>query len=86
MDGDWKPSENDVSTVLEAHGLIPSGLLLEEASGLASLYADLIRKRLEELHEPVSNQKVILAILEEGFMQEGIIPNSHKRQFEMPVK
>jgi hypothetical protein len=86
MDAEWKPSENDVRTILEAHELIPTGPLLDEALGLVSLYADRIRQNLEELPASVSSQKVLLAILEEGFMQEGIIPNSHKRQFELPAK
>jgi hypothetical protein len=46
MDADWKPSEIDVKTVLEAHGLLPEGPLLDEALGLASLYADRIRQLL----------------------------------------
>ena len=84
MDKDWKPSENDVRTVLEAHQLIPSGPLLEEALGLVSLYEDRLRKRLEELPSSVNTKKALMAFLEEGFMQEGLIPNSHKNIFEMP--
>jgi hypothetical protein len=84
MDADWKPS--DVKTVLEAHGLLPEGPLLEEAMGLASLYADRIRQLLSELPASVSRQKAVLAILEEGLMQEGIIPSKHGRKFVMPAK
>ncbi|MGD0282108.1 MAG: hypothetical protein ABSB95_07080 [Dissulfurispiraceae bacterium] len=87
MEAEWKPlyNENDVWTVLEAHGLLPEGSLLDEALGLTSLYADLIRQFLGELPASVNRQKALLAIIEEGLMQDGIIPNSHKKQFEMPV-
>ncbi len=84
MDADWKPSEIDVKTVLEAHGLLPEGPLLDEALGLASLYADRIRQLLEGLPASANKQKAILAILEEGMMQEGIIPSSRGRKFVMP--
>ncbi|HAM53463.1 MAG TPA: hypothetical protein DCP92_23240 [Nitrospiraceae bacterium] len=84
MDTDWKPGDNDVRTVLEAHGLLPEGSLLDEALGLASLYADRILQLLGELPVSVSRQKAVLAILEEGLMQEGIIPNNHERKFGMP--
>jgi len=84
MDEDWKPG--DVKTVLEAHGLLPSGPLLEEALGVASLYADRIRQLLSELPASVSRQKAVLAILEEGLMQEGIIPSRQGRKFAMPAK
>ena len=46
MDADWKPRDSDVKTVLEAHGLLPEGPLLDEALGLTSLYADRIRQVL----------------------------------------
>ena len=84
MDADWIPDDNDVKEVLEAHDLIPTGPLLEEALGLVSLYEDRLRKRLEELPSSVNRKKALMAFLEEGFMQEGIIPNSHKNLFEMP--
>jgi hypothetical protein len=86
MDEEWKPSKNDVIMVLEAHHLIPSGPLLEDALQLTSVYADRLRKRLEELPSSVDRKKALMAFLEEGFMQEGIIPNSHKNLFEMPDK
>jgi len=86
MDSDWKPDDNDVKEVLEAHGLIPSGPLLEEALGLVSLYEDRLRKRLEELPSSVNSKKALMAFLEEGFMQEGLIPNNHKNIFEMPAQ
>jgi len=66
MNADWKPSDSDVKTVLEAHGLLPEGPLLDEALALGSLYADRIRQLLGELPESASRQKAILAILEEG--------------------
>jgi hypothetical protein len=83
MDADWKPSDNDVKVVLEAHDLLPEGPLLDEALGLTSLYADRIRQVLEKLPETVNRQKAILAIIEEGLMQDGIIPNSHEKKFDM---
>lgn len=86
MDAEWKPSENDVIKIFEAHSLIPSGPLFDDALGVVSLYADRIRKRLEELPASVNSEKALLAILEEGLMQEGFIPNSHERQFEMPAQ
>jgi len=86
MDADWKTSDSDVKRVLEAHGLLPEGQSLDEALGVVSLYDDRIRQLLGELPESVSRKKALLAILEEGLMQEGIIPNSHKRIFEMPAK
>jgi hypothetical protein len=86
MNAEWKPSEKDVRTVFEAHGLLPEGPLLEEALGLGSLYADLIQQLLGELPGSADREKAILAIIEEGLMQEGIIPNSHDRKFPMPSK
>jgi hypothetical protein len=85
MEAEWKPSdsENDVRTVLEAHGLLPEGPLLDEALGLTSLYADRIRQLLVELHASVKRQTAVLAIIEEGLMQDGIIPNKHEKKFEM---
>ena len=85
MDADWKPSDSDIRTVLEAHGLLPEGPLLDEALGLASLYADEIRQRLEELPASVSREKALLAILEEGLMQEGVIPSGRGSKFAMPA-
>jgi hypothetical protein len=85
MEAEWKPSdrEHDVRTVLEAHGLLPEGLLLEEALGLTSLNADIIRQILEKLPDSVNREKAVLAIIEEGLMQDGIIPNKHEKKFEM---
>ena len=40
MDSDYKPSESDVKTVMEVHGLLPEDPLLDGASGLTALYAD----------------------------------------------
>jgi len=84
MDADWKPS--DVKTVLEEHGLLPTGPLLDDALGIASLYSDRIRELLDGLPVSVNRQKAVLAILEEGLMQEGIIPSKRGRKFQMPVK
>jgi hypothetical protein len=88
MEAEWKPSdsENGVRTVLEAHDLLPEDPLLDEALGLTSLYADLIRQLLGELPASVNRQKALLAIIEEGLMQDGIIPNSHQRKFVLPDK
>ena len=84
MDSDWKPTDSDVKRVMETHGLLPEGPLLNEAVGIASLYADRIRQLLEKFSESVDRQKALLAILEEGLMQEGLIPNNHERKFGMP--
>ena len=80
------PSDNDVKTVLEAHGLLPEGALLDEALNVVSLYADLIQQVISEFPESVNKHKALLSILEEGLMQEGFIPNDHKRKFEVPIK
>ncbi|HAM52111.1 MAG TPA: hypothetical protein DCP92_16005 [Nitrospiraceae bacterium] len=85
MDSDYKPSENDVKTVMEAHGLLPEGPLLDEALGLASLYADRIRQLLRELPDSVDRGKAVLAVIEEGLMQEGFIPNRQEKKFEMAI-
>jgi len=86
MDADLKPTDSDIIKVLEAHGLLPEGRLLDEIRGLASLYADLIQKRLGEIPVSVNRQKALLAVIEEGLMQEGIIPNNQKKQFELPFE
>ncbi len=85
MKTDWKISDSDVKKVLEAHGLLPEGPLLEEALGLGSLYADRIHDFIEQF-PTVDRPKAILAVIEEGLMQEGLIPNNHERQFPMPVE
>lgn len=82
-DTDYKHNESDVKKVLEAHGLLPEGPLLDEASGLTSLYADIIRQVIEKLPDSVSRGRAVLAIIEEGLMQDGIIPNKHEKKFEM---
>ncbi len=84
MDSEWKPDDSDIKTVLEAHSLVPEGQLLDEALGLTFLYADTIRKVLEELPDSVNRRSAVLAIIEEGLMEDGIIPNSHEKKFEMP--
>jgi hypothetical protein len=86
MEAEWKPSDSeyDVRMVLEAHGLLPEGPLLDEALGLTSLYADLIRQLLGELPASVNRQKALLAIIEEGLMEDGIIPNKDEKKFDMP--
>ena len=84
MDSDWKPDDNDVKKVLEAHSLVPEGPLLDEALALTSLYADTIRQILDELPDSVNREKAVLAIIEEGLMEDGIIPNKHEKKFEMP--
>jgi hypothetical protein len=83
MNSDYKPSESDVKTVLEAHGILPAGPLLDEALGLSSLYADTIREVLEKFPDSVDRGKAVLSIIEEGLMQDGIIPNKHEKKFEM---
>jgi hypothetical protein len=86
MSNQLNPSDNDVKTVLEAHGLLPEGPLLDEALNVVSLYSDRIQEVLSGFPESVDKHKALLAILEEGFMQEGFIPNSHERKFEAPVE
>ena len=85
MEAEWKPSDrkNDVRTVLEAHGLLPEGPQLDEALGLTSLYADTIRQIIEKLPDSVNRKKAVLAIIEEGLMEDGIISNKHEKKFEM---
>lgn len=80
---EWKPDDNDIKTVLEAHGLLPEGVLLDDALGVAELYADRIELRLSESPASVDKGKALLAILEEGLMQEGLIPNNHERIFKV---
>jgi hypothetical protein len=80
------PSDTDVKTVLEAHGLLPEGPMLDEALKVVSLYSDRIQEVLSKFPESVDLHKALLAILEEGLMQEGFIPNSHERKFEAPAK
>ncbi len=82
MDSDYKPSESDVKTVLEAHGLLPEGPLLDEAMELTSLYVDTIRQVLEKFPDSVDRGKAVLSIIEEGLMEDGIIPNKQEKKFE----
>lgn len=82
VDPDYKPSESDVKTVMEAHGLLPEGPLLEEALGLTSLYADVIRQVLEKFPDSVDRGKAVLSVIEEGLMEDGIIPSKNKKKFE----
>ncbi len=84
MDSEWKPDDSDIKTVLEAHGLLPEGPLLDEALGLTFLYADVIRQVLVKLPDSVNRKKAVLAIIEEGLMEDGIIPSKHEKKFEMP--
>jgi hypothetical protein len=80
------PTDKDVKTVLEAHNLLPEGPMLEEALKVVSLYADRIQQLLSKIPESVDKHKALLSILEEGLMQEGFIPNSHERKFEMDLR
>jgi len=84
LDSDYKPSEGDVKTVMEAHGLVPEGSLLDEAMGLTSIYVGMIRQVLEKLPDSVNREKAVMAIIEEGLMEDGIIPSKHEKKFEMP--
>jgi len=86
MENQLTPDDKDVKTVLEAHDLLPVGPMFEEALKVVSLYSDRIQQILSELPESVDKHKSLLAILEEGLMQEGFIPNSHERKFEVPTK
>ncbi len=86
MSNQLTPSEKDVKTVLEAHGLLPEGPMLDEVMKVVSLYSDRIQQVLSGFPESVDRHKALLAILEEGLMQEGFIPNSHERKFDAPIK
>ena len=77
MNKERTPDEDDIKTVLEAHGLLAEGTLLDDALGVADLYADRIKLRLSEFPAAVDKRKTLMAILEEGLMQEGLTPNSH---------
>ncbi len=83
MEKDLAPNENDIKTVLEAHSLLPEGPLLDETLGVAELYADRIQLRLSEFPATVDKRKALLAILEEGLIQEGLIPNTHEKIFKV---
>ncbi len=60
--------------------------MLDEVMKVTDLYSDKIQQVLSEFPESVDKHKAPLAILEEGFMQEGFIPNSHERKFVAPIK
>ena len=83
MDSDYKPSENDVRTVFEAHGLLPNSELWDEALRLTSFYSHITRQVLAELPDSINRGQAVLAIIEEGLMEDGIIPNNHEKKFEM---
>jgi hypothetical protein len=83
VDSNYKPSDSDVKTVMEAHGLLLDGPLLDEALELTSLYAGTVRQVLNKIPDSVNWEKAVLAIIEEGLMQDGIIPNTHGKKFEM---
>ena len=80
------PTDNDLKTILEAHGLLPEGPMLDEVMRVVALYSGRIQQVLSEFPESVDKHKALLAILEEGLMQEGFIPNNHDRKFEAPKR
>ncbi len=82
MDKESMPDDDDIKTVLEAHGLLPEGDLLDNALGVVRLYSDRIDQLLSQVPAG-QKRKALLAILEEGLMQEGLIPNNHERMFKM---
>ena len=84
MSNQLTPGEEDVKIVMEAHGVLPEGLMFDEALKVVSLYADRIQELLSKYSDPVSKKKALIAILEEGLMQEGFIPNTHERKFGLP--
>ena len=49
MSNQLTPSDNDVKTVLEAHGLLPEGPMLDEALKVVSLYSDRIQELLSKI-------------------------------------
>ena len=83
IDSDYKPNENDVKRVMEAHDLVPEGQLLDGALELTSLYADTIRQVLEKFPDSVDRGKAVLSIIEEGLMEDGIIPSKDEKKFEL---
>jgi hypothetical protein len=86
MSNQLTPGEKDVKTVLEAHGVLPDGPMFDEAMKVVALYAARIQELLSKYADPAGQQIALLAILEEGLMQEGFIPNTHERKFELPVE
>jgi len=86
MSNQLTPGEEDVKIVMELHGVLPEGPMFDEALKVVSLYADRIQELLSKYSDPVSKKKALIAILEEGLMQEGFIPNTHERKFELPVE
>jgi len=86
MSNQLTPTDNDLKTVLEAHGLLPEGPMLDEVKKVTALYSGRIQEVLSQFPESVDRHKALLAILEEGLMQEGFIPNNHERKFEAPTK
>jgi len=85
MNNELIPDDKDVKTVLEAHGVLPEGPMFDDALKVVSLYADRIQELLSKYSDPASKKKALLAILEEGLMQEGFIPNTHERKFEQTI-
>jgi hypothetical protein len=86
MSNQLSPDEKDVKAVMEAHGVLPDGPMFDEALKVVALYSDRIQELLSKFADPASKKKALLAILEEGLMQEGFIPNTHERKFELPVE
>lgn len=86
MSNELIPTDKDVMTVVEAHGVLPAGPMFDEAMKVVVLYSDRIQDLLSKFSDPASKKKALLAILEEGLMQEGFIPNTHERKFELPVE
>jgi hypothetical protein len=86
MSNQLTPDDKDVKTVMEAHGVLPDGPMFDEALKVVSLYADRIQGLLSKYSDPAIKKKALLAILEEGLMQEGFIPNTHERKFDLPVE
>jgi hypothetical protein len=84
MSNELNPGEKDVKTVMEAHGVLPDGPMFDEALKVVALYSDRVQELLSKYSDPVIKKKALLAILEEGLMQEGFIPNTHDRKFELP--
>ncbi len=84
MSNQLSPDENDVKAVMEPHGVLPDGPMFDEAMKVVALYSDRIQELLSKYSDPVIKQKALLAIIEEGLMQEGFIPNTHERKFELP--
>lgn len=76
MNAEWKPSDsnNDVIKIFEAHSLIPSDPLFDDALGLVSLYADRIGNALRSSLRQSTVKKLLLLCLKRDSCRKGLFP------------